>query len=241
MSTKWSLIPLIAHRGASHDAPENTLAAFRLAWEQGADGIEGDFHLTFDGQIVCVHDEVLEQQGQRYTVAETTLSSLQQIFPAIPTLEQVLALVPTNKRMVIELKCGVEIVFSALEQVIKSGLSTEQVMFIAFDAQVIAELKRQAPKWTACWLTELELDEQGALTPSTNSIIHTLHTIQADGVSTFAHPSMSPEWIKPLLAQGFEWHVWTVDEPHLARQLIACGVQSITTNRPEWLREQLNT
>jgi glycerophosphoryl diester phosphodiesterase len=47
---------LVAHRGASHDAPENTLPAFELAWKQGADAIEGDFHLTADGKIVCVHD-----------------------------------------------------------------------------------------------------------------------------------------------------------------------------------------
>ena len=47
---------LVAHRGASHDAPENTLPAFELAWKQGADAIEGDFHLTKDGKIVCLHD-----------------------------------------------------------------------------------------------------------------------------------------------------------------------------------------
>ena len=47
---------LVAHRGASHDAPENTLPAFELAWKQGADAIEGDFHLTSDGKIVCIHD-----------------------------------------------------------------------------------------------------------------------------------------------------------------------------------------
>ena len=47
---------IVAHRGASFDAPENTLAAFRLAWEQGSDGVEGDFYLTRDHQIVCIHD-----------------------------------------------------------------------------------------------------------------------------------------------------------------------------------------
>lgn len=49
-------IDLIAHRGESADAPENTLAAFRLAWERGAVGIEGDFRLNADGEIVCMHD-----------------------------------------------------------------------------------------------------------------------------------------------------------------------------------------
>ena len=48
---------IVAHRGASHDAPENTLEAFDLAWQQGADIIEGDFQLTADGEIVCYHDD----------------------------------------------------------------------------------------------------------------------------------------------------------------------------------------
>lgn len=48
---------IVAHRGASEDAPENTLPAFELAWEQGADAIEGDFHLTADGHVICLHDK----------------------------------------------------------------------------------------------------------------------------------------------------------------------------------------
>ena len=52
---------IVAHRGSSYEAPENTLPAFRLAWEQGADAIEGDFHLTKDGQIVCIHDRDTER------------------------------------------------------------------------------------------------------------------------------------------------------------------------------------
>ena len=48
---------IVAHRGASDDAPENTLQAFHLAWLQNADAIEGDFRLTKDEQIVCIHDE----------------------------------------------------------------------------------------------------------------------------------------------------------------------------------------
>ncbi len=52
---------IVAHRGSSHDAPENTMAAFQLAWEQDADAIEGDFHLTADHEIVCIHDETTER------------------------------------------------------------------------------------------------------------------------------------------------------------------------------------
>jgi glycerophosphoryl diester phosphodiesterase len=55
LSPCWSQM-IVAHRGASYDAPENTLAAFKLAWQQQSDGIEGDFYLTADRQIVCIHD-----------------------------------------------------------------------------------------------------------------------------------------------------------------------------------------
>ena len=68
---------IIAHRGASHDAPENTLAAFRLAWEQGADGVEGDYYLTKDGEVVCIHDATTGRTGDRdLKVASSTLAEL---------------------------------------------------------------------------------------------------------------------------------------------------------------------
>ena len=75
-----SLTPMpqiIAHRGASADAPENTLAAFRLGWEQDADGIEGDFRLSADGRIVCIHDDDTQRvAGSRLVVSETSYNDL---------------------------------------------------------------------------------------------------------------------------------------------------------------------
>ncbi len=71
---------IVGHRGASHAAPENTLAAFDLAWQEGADGAEGDFRLTRDGRIVCIHDEDTERTaGKKLVVATTTLAELQQL------------------------------------------------------------------------------------------------------------------------------------------------------------------
>ena len=68
---------IVAHRGASRDAPENTLPAFELAWAQGADAIEGDFHQTKDGQIVCIHDKDTEKvSGKRLVVRKSLLRDL---------------------------------------------------------------------------------------------------------------------------------------------------------------------
>ena len=101
---------IIAHRGASADAPENTLAAFRLAWQQGADGIEGDFRLTSDGRIVCFHDDdTARVAGISLIVEETPLTKLRTLDVGawkgkpwqgerIASLEEVLAEVPAGKQ-----------------------------------------------------------------------------------------------------------------------------------------------
>ena len=66
---------IVAHRGASQDAPENTIAAFKKAWAQNADGIEGDFYVTKDQQIVCIHDANTERTaGRKLEVANSTLA-----------------------------------------------------------------------------------------------------------------------------------------------------------------------
>lgn len=71
---------IVAHRGASRDAPENTLSSFTLAWKLGADAIEGDFRLTKDGHIVCIHDEDTKRVvGRKLIVAESALADLRKL------------------------------------------------------------------------------------------------------------------------------------------------------------------
>src|SRR6187402_1705451 len=68
---------IVAHRGASYDAPENTLAAFKLAFEQGADGVEADFYLSSDGEIVCCHDKDTQRTaGVKHVINKTPLKVL---------------------------------------------------------------------------------------------------------------------------------------------------------------------
>jgi len=73
-------VEIIAHRGASHDAPENTLAAVNLAWQQNADAVEIDVHLSRDGQIVVIHDEnTRKTAGLNKNVSEQTLAELRRL------------------------------------------------------------------------------------------------------------------------------------------------------------------
>lgn len=244
---------IVAHRGASYDAPENTLAAFRLAWEKNADVIEGDFYLTADGRIVCHHDATTEKTADtNLVIANSTLEELQKLDVGswkdpeyqgerIPTLEEVLATVPDGKRILIEVKCGPEIT-EALKTIIdECDLSDDQIAIIAFDDRVVASCKEAMPHIKAFWLTSFKEDEtNGRFTPSINQILDTLKRCKADGLDCKANLQvLSSDFVAKLRSEGFEFHCWTVNDPALANDLKSLGVDSITTDRPQWLRERI--
>ena len=149
---------IVAHRGASFDAPENTLPAFKLAWKLGADAVEGDFLLSKDGHIVCVHDKKTKKVAdQNLEVVHSTLKELQALDvgswkhekfsgTSIPTLPQVFATVPKGGKIYVEIKCGPEIVPALIKEIQRSGLSDEQVILICFNAEVIREFKKARVK-----------------------------------------------------------------------------------------------
>ena len=240
---------LVAHRGASHDAPENTLPAFKLAWEQGADAIEGDFQLTRDGKVVCLHDyDTKRVSGTKLVVKDSTLAELQAVDAGawfkpefkgtkLPTLREVAATVPAGKKFYVEVKCGPEIVAAMLEDLAAAGLKDEQVVIISFQAPVIAEVKKVKPAYKACWLSSFE--KGSPLDPGTEEVLATLRKIKADGFSSKADERLTPEYVKAILDAGFEYHCWTVDDVAMARRFFDLGALSVTTNRPEFLRKGL--
>ncbi len=243
---------IVAHRGAAHDAPENTLASFNLGLRQGADAIEGDFMLTKDGKIVCIHDKTTERLAKRtLTVAESTLAELKQLDVGswkgtqwageqIPSIHEVLTIVPENKKILIEIKCGPEIIPLLKVALTESGLKPAQTVVIAFDAQVVAGVKKQIPSIKAFWLTDFKQDEvTGVWSPTLEEVITTLKEIDADGLDCRAHALVDHSFVSELRKADMEFHVWTVDEPGLAKRFKKLGVDSMTTNRPGWLREQL--
>ena len=152
---------LVAHRGASHEAPENTIASFQLAWEQGADAIEADFYLTADRRIACIHDSSTERVSEaKLPVAKTSLAELKQLDVGswkgpqfagerIPSLSEVVAVVPAAKTIYIEIKCGAEIVPVVKDVLLKSDISPAQTVFISFKSEVIKALKTELPDCSA--------------------------------------------------------------------------------------------
>jgi glycerophosphoryl diester phosphodiesterase len=244
---------VIAHRGASYDAPENTLVAFRLAWQQGADGIEGDFYLTADGEIVCLHDADTGRTGDRkLSVGESTLAELRTVDVGIgrgerfrgeriPTLAEVLALVPSGKRIFVEIKSGPQIMSALKRDLLRSRLKPEQITIISFHPSVIEAARKQLPDIRAYWLCSMPPDREGQHTPF--DVAPVLESLQACGASGLGLQAERGRLTKDMVAQlhagNYELNCWTVDDADLAREYQALGFDSITTNRPALLRNVL--
>ncbi|MFM8273257.1 MAG: glycerophosphodiester phosphodiesterase [Gemmata sp.] len=242
-------VEIVGHRGASFDAPENTVAAIRLAWAQKADASEFDVYLTKDKKVVVIHDATTKRTaGADLKVADSTLEELRKLDAGnwkgakfagekLPTLEEMLATVPDGKRVFIEVKCGPEIV-PELDRVLKAAqLKPEQTCVIAFNAEVIAAVKKARPDLQALWLVSLNTKGK----PKTaEELVEKAKTIKADGLDLSATPAVLDEAFgKKVKAAGLKLYVWTVNDVALAKKMIAAGAESITTDKPGWLREQL--
>lgn len=252
-AAEHSLPMIIAHRGASGHAPENTLAAFRLAWEQGADGIEGDFHLTNDGHIVCLHDADTRRTaagGIVKAVRESTLAELRELDVGlwkaeeyrgerIPALAEVMAIVPAGKKFFLEVKCGPEIIAPLLAELERGPLTRDQVTVISFNKEVIAQLKASASGWRASWLVGIKQDEGGAPQPPVFTLIEDASRLRIEAVGLQADESLDARYFAGLKVAGLERHVWTVNTPDAARRFAAFAVDSITTDVPAELRQAL--
>lgn len=196
---------IIAHRGASADAPENTLAAFDFAWQQEADGIEADFRLTKDRKIVCIHDATTGRTaGTDLTVSESTFRQLRKLDTGswkgnewageqIPSIEEVFSIVPAGKKIFIEIKCGIEIIGPLSHEILRSKLKPKQIIAISFDENVISQVKKQIPYIKALWLLSIKKDkEAGEWSPSIEHILRVLGESNANGLSVNAASLLSP-------------------------------------------------
>lgn len=229
---------IIAHRGISFDLPENSLSAFNASWAVGVDGIEGDFHLTRDGSIVCIHDDNTSRVcNKNLVICNSTLQELKELNLQcegkdhlnikIPTLTEVLKIVPSGKKIFIEIKCGVEILSPLIKELSRSKINSNQVVIISFDSQVVKELKEMAPEYKALLLYSYKEGRE------VSSLINEMFDIKADGIGT--DNQLSKEFVEKVIISGLEYHSWTIDNADTANQLISWGTNSITTNEPELL------
>lgn len=244
-------VRIIAHRGASWDAPENTIAAFKLGWEQGADAVELDVFLTADGHIVAIHDRDTERiTGTSLVVAESSLEQLRQLDAGawkdeqwagerIPTLPEVFAIVAPGGHLLVELKTGPEIVAPLVEVFEASGLEAGQLTVIAFNHDTITEAKRQLPEVTCHWLVSSRAQPGTDEPAPVGWMIERALEAGSDGLNIHHGFPIDRGFVRQVHEAGLALYVWTVNDLPTARALVEAGVDGITTDRPAFLREGL--
>lgn len=247
---RWSLghrgehTKVIAHRGASHLAPENTLASVKLAWEHGADAVEVDVHLTKDHRIVAIHDTTtIRTCGKDLEVAATHSSHLRELDvgshkhadfagETIPFLEEILDTIPPRRHLFIEVKCGPEILPILNETLARSG-KRSQIVIIGFDLPTMKAAKEIMPDIPAHWLCDKKL-----WGPSGRAIAAQAKAHGLDGVNVH-WSGITWRLARAVRRAGLKLYAWTVDHAADADRLHGLGVDGITTNHPGWLRKRI--
>nr|WP_042184193.1 glycerophosphodiester phosphodiesterase family protein [Kibdelosporangium sp. MJ126-NF4]CEL16135.1 Glycerophosphoryl diester phosphodiesterase [Kibdelosporangium sp. MJ126-NF4]CTQ94061.1 Glycerophosphoryl diester phosphodiesterase (EC 3.1.4.46) [Kibdelosporangium sp. MJ126-NF4] len=223
------LTEVVAHRGASADVAEHTLAAYQLALEQGATGLECDVRLTRDGELVCVHDRRVDRTSTgRGVVSTMTLAQLDDLgwgddAPGVLRLESLLELLTPGVRLFVETKHPVR--YSGLVEaklvalLARHGLAQpaskddSPVVVMSFSQQAVRRVRRHAPRLPTVMLGGTRM------TPR---------------IGDYAGPSIERLRADPTYVEraGRPVYCWTVDEPEdvlLCRQL---GVRFVATNKP---------
>lgn len=223
-----SLTLVIAHRGASADEHENSLAAFHRALDQGADGIELDVHVTADGMIIVFHDGELAGRQICNLQSAIVLSHRLPNGETIPTLRQALDLITPRAIAFVELKSLPPDADATLLGLFDAAPRPEHCHIHSFDHRIIKRLTATGHRPTA---------NAGILSGSYT--LDPVGQVRAAGASAlWQHRDLAD---RPLVAQihdaGFRIHVWTVDRPDRMRALVADGVDGICTNRPALARE----
>ncbi len=241
-------VEIIGHRGASYIAPENTMSSFQLGWEKGAD-VELDVYLTKDNRIVVIHDDTTKRTaGTDLKVAESTSDELRKLdvgsFKSeeyagekIPFLSEVVKTIPPGRRLFVEIKCGQEILPYLRELLVRSG-KLSRIVIIGFDLDTVTMSKEMIDVPTY-WLrgTEKTKDTEEWI-PHDPQLVQTAKDKGLDGLDVH-YAGVTKEFVDAVKAAGQKLYVWTVDDPEEAARLVKLGIDGITTNRPEWLREQL--
>lgn len=236
---------VIAHRGASANAPENTLPAFTLAWKEGADGVECDVRLTADGQVVCFHDADTERvAGQSLDVASNDYATLSEMDVGshlgashagakIPLLSEMMAQMPPGKKLFIEIKSDDAIIEPLLEVIDGARVELKQIALLAFDSEMVKALKKRNPSLKVYWLVDAKSNWLGRSQLKLADVQDTLVDIRADGLGLHSHSGIKRGMVKSILESDVHLNIWTVDAPEEARRYNSLGVSSITTNSPQ--------
>ena len=229
---------IVGHRGASAHAPENTLAAFRRAIEDGADLLECDVHLSADGHVVVMHDESIDRTAAADSplatgaIADLTREQLDTVVleggERVPSLAELLE--TTTVPVFIEVKVAdaaraVGEQLAALPADHPAAAST----VISFHADALAEVRRFAEATPVSYLVR-QIDE---------AALQVAAELGASGIGP-GIDGLSLGGAKAARAAGLRLNPWTVNTAAQLEVALACGVDTITTDDPAWVQRELD-
>ena len=236
---------IVAHRGASFEAPENTVAAFKRAWALGVEACELDVHVTKDGEVVVIHDaDTLRIGGVDRPVADQTLPELQALDVGgwkhikykgerIPTLAEALATIPAGRTMFVEIKTGKETA-PAIADVIKNAHPTSVAIALqGFDPDALGALAAALPDAAAFWTVDPPLDAKDQPLPYPSDVIAEAKRRGFAGLA-LDYRGVSDELLAAAAKADLMVDVWTLNDPKLlANWAGKQDVRWIETDRPE--------
>lgn len=236
---------IIAHRGFSSRAPENTLAAFKMALEFGVDGLELDVHLSKDSELIICHDEKVDRTTNgRGFIKDYSWQELQKFDAGswfnprfagekTPRLQELLALVKGTQVLVnIELKTNI-FPYPGIEekvvQMVKHFGLVEQCIISSFNHYSLVRMASIFPKLKTGALYETVLYEPW-------------NYVQTFGAAALhpQHYSVYPELVVEAKRQGLMVNTWTLDEPLDIVKAMIAKVDGIISNRPDVVKGILN-
>lgn len=233
----------IAHRGASADAPENTLRAFEAALEAGADAIELDVHMAADGALVVIHDPILGRTtAGRGPVRAHTLADLKRLDaggwfgPAfagatVPTLQEVVAFARGRTRLFVEIKAGSDFypgIEAAVTRCLKEGGVLGDAVLMSFDHTALLAVRDAAPEAETAALLEGRPADPPAVAAAARA-----------GALALGYRLLTGRERALTAAAGLRLYAWTVDDEDEMRRLADMGLDGIITNHPARLRRVL--
>lgn len=212
---------LIAHRGASGQAPENTIAAFDLALEQGADVIELDVRIRGDGELITLHDPTLERTTGDPRPHDAVFGPIDH--PAAPAvLEEVFTRYGARTRYLVDLKDPLPSWERRVVDLISRYGLRSRVVVQSFDLDALERLHRSVP-----WLPLTALYRRATSLRLAVADIPTW----ASAVGAF-HPRVDAEFVGAVHARGIRVNPWTIDDPTEAARFVRLGVDAVITNVP---------
>jgi glycerophosphoryl diester phosphodiesterase len=239
---------IIAHRGESYDAPENTLASINLAWKRDADAVEIDVQLTKDEKIVLIHDKTTLRTGSKYKrIASNNYDELLKIDVGkikdikwkdekIPLLDNVIDTIPKNKILFVEIKSDKRIIKQLQNLIEQKNISPAQIKFIGFNIITMKQLKEAFPEIGAYWIVEGK-DYKSKV--NLKETIRKCKSAKLDGLDVQVRKYLNKDVIHSVKNSGLSIYTWTVDESERAKQLRIDCIDGITTNRAGWLKDKL--